>query len=182
MMAGYAGLFAALDFADMNPERVAGRFSPYFLTQAARCRRYLVDEQADGLLARLTGGPEMVFPLGPGGFLAGLWDVWERTGQGFIIHMERVPIRQETIEICEAAHMDPYAAPGKGSALLLSADPQEALEAAVQEDIPLALIGRLTQDKAKKLQTGGRIRYLDKPARNKADGIAYETGGEYGTK
>ena len=41
----------------------------------------------------------MIYPMGEGGFLSGLWKVAEVSGTGLVADFRKVPVRQETVEL-----------------------------------------------------------------------------------
>ena len=53
-----------------------------------------------------------------GGILSGLWKMAEASGVGMDVDLRRIPIRQETIEVCERLDVDPYKLEAKGSVLI----------------------------------------------------------------
>ena len=104
-----------------------------------------------------------IFDMDKKGFLATLWNMAEDIGSGLLINVKKIPIRQETVEICEFFDLDPYTLPSKGSLMLVS---ENALQLTKElEDLGIAarIIGFLTKGKARILKNGERIRYLDKP-------------------
>ena len=46
--------------------------------------------------------------MGEGGFLSALWKMAEASQVGLEMDFSKVPIRQETIEICEIFDINPY--------------------------------------------------------------------------
>ena len=46
--------------------------------------------------------------IGEGGFNKALWDLAEREKTGLRIQLDAVPVRQETIEVCNNLDIDPY--------------------------------------------------------------------------
>ena len=53
-----------------------------------------------------------------GGILSGLWKMAEASGVGMDVDLRRIPIRQETIEVCERLDVDPYKLESEGTVLL----------------------------------------------------------------
>lgn len=53
-----------------------------------------------------------------GGILSGLWKMAEASGVGLDVDLRRIPIRQETIEVCERLDVDPYKLESEGTVLL----------------------------------------------------------------
>ncbi len=80
-----------------------------------------------------------------GGLLGGVQEMALASGNGFIIYEERIPLREETVAICDALGIDPLKLISSGS-LLISADEQvveELVSNLRREGIEASVIGRL---------------------------------------
>ncbi len=87
----------------------------------------------------------------------------QEAGVGLEIDLRKIPVRQETIEICEFFGENPYEL-ASGGCLLMTAESGTKLAAALlREGIPAAVIGRTTRGKERVVYNQGRKRYLDKP-------------------
>lgn len=83
--------------------------------------------------------------LSQGGVFGALWEMAEAAGTGLSINLKAIPVRQETIEICEQLELNPYRLLSGGS-LLMAADDGEALaESLIQSGIPAFVIGCATE-------------------------------------
>ena len=58
------------------------------------------------------------YHLGTGGVLAGLWKVAEASEMGLFADLRKIPVRQETIEICERFDLNSYKLFSEGSILV----------------------------------------------------------------
>ena len=56
--------------------------------------------------------------MGEGGFLSALWKMAEASQVGLEMDFSKVPIRQETIEICEIFDINPYKLNSEGAVLI----------------------------------------------------------------
>lgn len=95
--------------------------------------------------------------LGEGGLFAGLWDMSKELNTGFHVDMSRVPVLQETIEICEMFNINPYCLESKRAWL-------SVIESSDDYPDGVTVIGRLEDSNDKKLLLGDRVRFLDRPA------------------
>ena len=80
------------------------------------------------------------------------------------IDLKKIPIRQETIEICEFFDLNPYGLLSGGSLLIVAEDGDGMVKALQEAGIPAAVIGRTTDNNDKVLHNGEEIRFLE-PAR-----------------
>ena len=74
-----------------------------------------------------------------------------------------IPVRQETIEICEYFDLNPYYLISSGCMLMTGPDGYGLVRALKQEGIPAAVIGKVTEGKARIVRNQGEITYLERP-------------------
>ena len=104
VMTGFAGDAGSMKLATENAELMTGRFAPSFI------RRF--DEIADscsqgGGECSLLAEEEVCVPISDGVYAA-LWGLGEYYGCGLEVYQEDIPIKQETIEVCEVLDINPY--------------------------------------------------------------------------
>ncbi len=98
-----------------------------------------------------------------GGIFAALWELAEGAGVGLEIDWKKIPVRQETIEICEFFELNPYELLS-GGCLLMAADNGYNLVRALEgEHIPAAVIGRTTDSNDRVVINGDERRFLELP-------------------
>lgn len=101
--------------------------------------------------------------LSQGGIFNALWEMADRAGVGLEVDMKKIPVKQETIEICEYFDINPYYLYSAGS-LLIGTDRAEALIAQLASmGIPAAVIGRATDGNDRVIRNGEDCRFLDRP-------------------
>ena len=87
----------------------------------------------------------------------------EAGGCGLQVDVKAIPIRQETVEICEFFDVNPYQIMSSGSMLIAAKDGLKVMRALQDAGIPAALIGSMTEGNDRILRNGEEIRYLDRP-------------------
>lgn len=98
-----------------------------------------------------------------GGIFAALWELVEEREVGFNVDLRKIPMRQETIEICEILEKNPYELYGAGALLMVTKNSSLLLSELEKEKIPAAVIGRITGDGAKVILNGEEQRFLERP-------------------
>lgn len=98
-----------------------------------------------------------------GGIFGALWEIGSGSNLGLCVDIRKIPIRQETVEICEYFDMNPYMARSSGALLIVSPEKKSVLEALKEQGIEAASIGRMTKEKNRLILNGEEVRYLDKP-------------------
>lgn len=117
----------------------------------------------DGLAAAAAGAAAM-HDVTEGGIYGALWEMAEASGVGLECTLEKIPIRQETVEICEFFGLDPYRLISSGSMLIASHDGNRIIEALKAKGIAAAVIGRTTAGRDRVIHYGeDNARYLTPP-------------------
>ncbi len=115
----------------------------------------------------LEAGPEekslSVHDISSGGIFAALWEMAERAGCGLEANLRAIPIRQETIEVCEFLGVNPYLLTSAGSLLIACDHEEELLERLAERGISAAVIGHLREGNERILHNDDETRFLDMP-------------------
>ena len=98
--------------------------------------------------------------VGDGGIYRALWDMAAAAGAGVDVYLGRIPIRQETVEICEVLDVDPYKIDSKGCLLMACDDPEALREAFFLQGREAFVIGEVTDSNDRVIITGGTRRFL----------------------
>ena len=127
----------------------------------------------------LENGAVCMKDVSRGGVFAALWEFSSKLQCGFEADLKKIPIRQETIEICEYFDLNPYQLYGQGA--ILAAVPEKGGETSPEErDFLLRAgfqrIGSLTAGKAKIIRNGEEIRYLERPQQDALNVLAERSG------
>ncbi len=119
----------------------------------------------DALTASEIGVHAMHDPT-EGGIANGLHEMADAAGLGFVVHRERIPMREETLRICEFLNLNPLALISSG-ALLIAAPPESAdeiLEALTGKGINASIIGEFVEDPGRRvIVENGVERPLERP-------------------
>lgn len=98
-----------------------------------------------------------------GGIFSALWELAEKGNIGIEVDLKKIPVRQETIEICEVLGVNPYELYGAGALLIVSDKGNQILHELEKEQIPAAIIGKITEENGKVILNGEETRFLDRP-------------------
>ena len=106
------------------------------------------------------------YDLGTGGVLSGLWKMTEASGTGLRADLRAIPVRQETIEICERLDVNLYKLLSDGAVLLGCTDGAKVVQECLHQQIPAAVIGKAVEGNDRLLYSGGLTRYLERPSQD----------------
>lgn len=86
-------------------------------------------------------GVGLACAVSEGGVFHALWTLAEQAGTGLEVSLKKIPIRQETVEICNELDVNPYELSGNGSLLFVTDQGEMLAEQLQQQKIPAAVIG-----------------------------------------
>jgi len=147
VVAGFAGAEGAALLARARGEELCTRY-PVRMVRAAQefpdspeWRERLFD-------AIKAAGSDVLSGVaaGEGGIFGTLWELAERAGTGLRIELRALPVRQETIEICNFYNLNPYQLLSGGVSVLLCRNGRSVVEELTRRGIAAAIAGCTTGD------------------------------------
>ncbi len=185
VMLGFAGARIALTLAELHREEIQKRFPKHFLKLEEELQKVIgqlsqaeaSQIQQNNWFCRLP--EECLVMLREDEVFPALWKLAEGLDAGLDVTLRNIPISQFVIEICELLDVNPYvnmtALENKKSfpenvaseeakaiygMLIATDEPEEVLAFAQANEIPSAIIGRLTDKNDRVVRNGEIIRYL----------------------
>ena len=158
----WIGMEGMLRIIDEKEADLKTRFSAGFLRQIRSYKPEIFAGKEIELAKRY--GADVVRQVGDGGVFAALWNLAKESGCGLEIDLKKIPVLQETIEVCEFFRLNPYQLASAGTMLVVAADGEKLVEEFHEQGVPAALIGKLTGNNDKILRNGEEVRYIDRPA------------------
>ena len=98
-----------------------------------------------------------------GGIFGALWEMGVASGVGFEVDIKKIPIRQETIEICEIFDINPYMLMSSGSMLIGTPKGNLLVDMLESAGIHAAVIGYVIEGADRIVRNGDEKRYLEPP-------------------
>lgn len=158
----WVGMDGMLQVAAEREMELKERFSPVFIRQIWSYKKELFAKK-EVQIAR-SAGVSYLCQITEGGVLASLWNLAKTFHVGLKVDMKRIPILQETIEVCEQYRLNPYQLTSVGSFLMVTDNAEALIEALRLSRVQASIIGYTTGGNAKILHNGEDIRYIDRPA------------------
>jgi hydrogenase maturation factor len=173
VMSKWIGLQGTAKIAKEQKEALFQRLPARFIAEAASYDKYM-SVVPEAKVAWKEGAVAM-HDVSGGGIFRALWELAERAETGIRIDLKKIPVKQESIEICEVFGLNPYELLSGGALLMVAEDGDVLVEKLAQEGISAAVIGRLTDDNDRVIVTRGEdgeeLRYLDRPRTDEIDKI-----------
>lgn len=174
VMTKWVGLEGTVRIANQKKEELFTRFPSFMVEEAIGFEKFLSvlpEEEACAennlpMCERATAMME----LSEGGVYGGLWELAQHAGVGLEIFLKKIPIRQETVEICNFYDIDPYRLLSGGSLLVSAGNGNRIAQRLLEAGIPAAVIGRATAGNDRVVVSGSRRRFLEPFRREDEDG------------
>ena len=157
----WIGIEGTSIIAKEKEKELLERFSQAFVDTAKGFDQYL-SVLPDSRIA-VEHGVSAMHDVTEGGIYGALWEVAEASGIGLEIDLKAIPIRQETIEICEYFELNPYYLISSGCMLMAADQGHDLVRKLEAAGIPAAVIGKATDGKARHIWNGGEESYLERP-------------------
>ncbi len=157
----WIGLEGTSIIAKEKETELLTRFPAHMIETAKGFDRYLsiVPEAATAG----KSGVSAMHDVTEGGIFGALWELAERSGVGLEIDWKRIPVRQETIEICEFFEINPYELISSGSLLMVTDDGFGLVRELEAVHIPAAVIGKVREGNDRIVINGEERRFLEPP-------------------
>ncbi len=161
VLSKWIGLEGTALLAARYAERLNRRYPSCLVEEAAGFYKYLsvLTEAAVAAKSDVC----CMHDASEGGILAALWEMAEGAGVGLTIDLKKLPIRQETVEVCEFMGVNPYELLSGGCLIMTAEDGQKLVEALSEADIPAVIVGKLTDSKDRLILNEDEVRYMDRP-------------------
>ena len=163
VMTKWLGLEGTSLIASQRMKELASRYPLGLVEQAADFDRLLssVPEAATAV----QSGVNAIQAVREGGIFGGLWQLAKANGVGLVIDLKQIPVKQETIEVCEFYDVNPYELLSGGSMLMITEGGTRLVSELTEQGISAAVIGRTTDNNDRILVNDEEKRFLE-PARH----------------
>jgi len=157
----WIGLEGTAILAKKYREKLLARYPAYLVEEAAGFHRYLstVPEAATAVKSGVCAMHDASW----GGIFGALWELAEAAGVGLTIDLKKLPLRQETVEVCECCGVNPYELLSGGCLVMTGSDGPGLVSALKEAGIPAVIVGRVTDSNDRILINEDEIRYMDRP-------------------
>lgn len=158
VMTKWIGLEGTMILAGEREKELLTRYPFSIITAAQGFEKYLpvLPEAATALKSDVYA----MHVVREGGVFGALWELGGRMGVGLSIDLKKIPVKQETIEICEFFDINPYELLSGGSLLLAVEDGVSLVERLGEQGIPACVIGKSIRGNDRVVINGEETRFL----------------------
>lgn len=157
----WIGLEGTSILAKEREEELLTRYPRHLIETAKGFDQYLsvVKEAATAI----KSGASAMHDVTEGGIFGALWEVAEGAGVGLRIDLKKLPIKQETVEICEFFRISPYELVSSGSMLIITDNGHDLAAALEEQGIQATVVGKTTDNNDRVVVNGEESRFLEPP-------------------
>lgn len=158
VMTKWAGLEGTSIIAESKEDILKKTLPAGLIDKAASFKEYISIVPEARIAAK--NGAKAMHDVTEGGIFGALWEIGEASGTGITADLRKIPIKQETVEVCEVFNINPYMLISSGSLLIGCLHGNQLVEELINNGIPAAVIGRATEGNDRIVTNGSETRYL----------------------
>lgn len=163
VMTKWAGLEGTAIIATAKEEELKQKYSQSFL-QGAKDMIHHISVVPEARIAKEVGVTSM-HDVTEGGIYGALWEIGAASNVGMEVDINKILLRQETVEICEYYDLNPYKLISSGCMLIVTEKANLLVKRLEEEGIPASVIGHITADNDRLVRNQEERRYLE-PAKS----------------
>lgn len=157
----WIGLEGTVRLAREHREELITRYPIGMIDEAVGFERFL--SVAPDAATAIKSGVCSMHDVSWGGIFAALWEMAEGAGVGLEIDLKKLPVRQETIEICEFYDLNPYELLSGGCLLMTTEDGTGLVRELEKMGIPAVIAGKTTAGNDRIVLNEDEQRFLEPP-------------------
>ncbi len=161
VMTKWAGLEGTAILARAKEKELLKKYPASFIDSAKRMLDY-ISVVPEAKIAREIGVFSM-HDAAEGGIFGTLWDIGAASKTGLEVDLQKIQLKQETVEICEFFDINPYMLISGGCLLIVTDRGNLLTDRLIAEGIPATVIGRITEGNDRIILNGEERRFLEPP-------------------
>ena len=157
----WIGLEGTSIIAKEKEQELLSRYPGHMVETAKNFDKYLsvLPEAATAV----KSGVSAMHDVTEGGIFGALWEMAEASGVGLEIDLKKIPVKQETIEVCEFFGINPYELISSGSMLMASSDGNLLVRELEKQGIQATVVGKAVTGNDRVLMNEDERRFLEPP-------------------
>lgn len=157
----WIGLEGTARIARSHARELNTRYPMHLIEEAQGFDKYLsiIPEAATAV----KSGVRAMHDVTGGGIFGALWELAEASDVGLDIDLKKIPIRQETVEVCEFFGLNPYQLVSGGSLLIAAKDGNALVMELQKAGIPAVVVGKAVEGNDRVAVNEEERRFLEPP-------------------
>jgi len=161
VMTKWAGLEGTAIIAAEKYDELIARYPKGFIDGAKSLIEY-ISVVPEAMIAGGIGATSM-HDVTEGGIFGALWEIGAAAKVGMEVFLDKILLKQETVEICEFYDINPYMLISSGCLLIITDRANLMVDKLKEAGIAAAVIGRITSGNDRIIIYGDERRYLEPP-------------------
>lgn len=161
VMSKWAGIEGTAIIAKAKEKELLTKYTTDFINGAKDFIEY-ISVVAESKVARRLGVTSM-HDVTEGGIYGALWELGAASNVGIEVDLKKIPIKQETVEICEFYDLNPYQLISSGVMLMVTDRANALVDELKKVGIHAAVIGRITDNNERIVLNEDEKRFLAPP-------------------
>ncbi|WP_271716037.1 AIR synthase family protein [Anaeromicropila herbilytica] len=161
IMTKWAGLEGTAIIAAEKESELLSKYTSGFIDGAKKFISHLSIVKEAEIAKRV--GVNAMHDITEGGVYGALWEIAESSNVGVEIDLKKIPIKQETVEICEFYDLNPYLLISSGCLLIATDQGNELIRELEKAGISGTIIGKVTKGHERIVMNDDEVRYLEPP-------------------
>lgn len=150
LMTKWAGIEGTTIIAHEGEHLLKTYYHPDLVTKAKSFNQYLSIVKESQIAMEFD--VYAMHDVTEGGIFGALWELGEKINLGLTVDQSKIPLQQETIEICEYFDLNPYMLIGSGSLLIVTENGHEMVDAMKEAGILATVIGKVDEGNHKRIK------------------------------
>ena len=161
VMTGFAGLSGTWLLEKKFHVAFVDKYNPDIADSIQRfCEKFSILNEAK---LALSYGAQTLYDLSEGGVFGGLWEVAVAGNVGLRVDLKKIPLKQETVELCDFVDVNPYQLMSMGSLLIAADHGEDLVSRLIENGVPAVVIGQFTDNNDRVIINDDEVRYLEPP-------------------
>lgn len=161
VMTKWAGLEGTAIIAKAKEQELLTKYSAGFIEEAQKLLNYISVVPESRIAMRV--GVSSMHDVTEGGIFGALWEIGSASKVGIEVDLQKIQLKQETVEICEFYDLNPYMLISSGCMLIVCDRANLLVDQLKEEGISACVIGRITDSNDRIVINGEEQRYLEPP-------------------
>ncbi len=161
IMTKWAGLEGTAILAHDHEEQLKAHFNSLMIENAKALSEH-ISVVKESIIAVKLGATSM-HDITEGGVFGALWELAASAKVGLEVDLDAIPIKQETIEICEYYDLNPYKLMSSGCMLITTFEGEKLIKELNAAHISASCIGKIVEGNDKTIIQSNNKRSLEPP-------------------
>ncbi len=164
VMTKWIGIYGSVWIAGNRYEELRSKLPDFIMEYAVDLKQFT--DIGDDIKIAHDHGDKCVKACSEGGLYGALWEIAKASDVGLMAFFKDIPIRQETVELCEFYDINPYKLRSDGSVIVATSSPDGLIALYTEAGIPATVIGHITEDRERVIIYGDEKKHIQKPTRD----------------